>query len=85
MGQAKEFIFDVRWMPVSFIIGFLLMPLHEFLHAIWYPKGAEVYVGVCLLTFTLFPSCGSRGSRKSTPWVDGNCKDRDKNMKEHET
>lgn len=30
-------------MPLSFIIGFYVaMPLHEFLHAISYPKGAMI-------------------------------------------
>ena len=33
----------------SFIIGFFVaMPLHEFLQAISYPKGAKVYIGVSL-------------------------------------
>ena len=47
-NASDEFIFDLRFMPLSFAIGFLLMPIHEFLHAICYPKNAKVYVGVCL-------------------------------------
>ena len=42
------FIFDLRFMPLSFVIGFALIPVHELLHAVCYPKGATVYVGVCL-------------------------------------
>ena len=48
-AQVDEFIFDLWFMPLSFIIGFFVaMPLHEFLHAISYPKGAKVYIGVCI-------------------------------------
>lgn len=47
-STSGEFIFDLRFIPVSFLLGFAAMPLHEFLHAICYPKGAVVYVGVCL-------------------------------------
>ena len=33
----------------AFVIGILVaMPLHEFLHALCYPKGATVWVGLCL-------------------------------------
>lgn len=47
--QSDEFIFNLWFMPLSFIIGFFVaMPLHEFLHAISYPKGAKVYIGVSL-------------------------------------
>lgn len=46
--QADSFIFDLRFMPLGFVIGFLLIPVHEFLHALCYPKGAKVYVGICL-------------------------------------
>ena len=48
-AQSDEFIFNLWFMPLSFIIGFFVaMPLHEFLHAISYPKGAKVYIGVSL-------------------------------------
>ena len=48
-AKVDEFIFDLWFMPLSFIIGFFVaMPLHEFLHAISYPKGAKVYIGVCI-------------------------------------
>ncbi len=33
----------------AFIIGFLIaLPFHEFMHALCYPKGATVWVGLCL-------------------------------------
>lgn len=45
---SASFLFDLRFMPLSFLIGFLSIPLHEFLHAACYPSGATVYVGICL-------------------------------------
>lgn len=47
-NASDSFIFDLRFMPLGFVIGFLLIPVHEFLHALCYPKGAKVYVGICL-------------------------------------
>ncbi len=46
---AGEFIFNLWFAPLAFAIGFIVaMPLHELLHAICYPRGATVYIGVCL-------------------------------------
>ena len=46
---SDEFIFDFWFIPLSFLIGFFAaMPLHELLHAVCYPKGANVYIGVSL-------------------------------------
>lgn len=45
---SEEFIFDLRFMPAGFIIGFLSLPVHEYLHAVCYPKEAVVYVGVSI-------------------------------------
>lgn len=47
-SNASEIIFDFRFMPLSLVLGFLLMPVHEFLHAICYPANAKVYIGICL-------------------------------------
>lgn len=47
-NASDVFLFDLRFMPIGFLIGFLLIPAHEFLHAICYPKDATVYVGICL-------------------------------------
>lgn len=44
-----EFPFDLRFVPLAFLVGFLAaLPLHELLHGLCYPVGAEVYIGVCL-------------------------------------
>lgn len=46
---AKTFLFNVWFVPLSFLIGFLVaLPVHEYLHALCYPKEAKVYVGVDL-------------------------------------
>ena len=46
---SNEFIFNLWFMPLGFIIGFIIaLPMHEYLHAICYPKNATVFVGVCL-------------------------------------
>ncbi len=45
---SDGFLFDLRFIPVSFLLGFALIPVHELLHAVCYPKDATVYVGVCL-------------------------------------
>ncbi len=59
-SASTEFIFDLRFMPIGFLIGFLLMPVHEFLHAVCYPKEATVYVGISIkkvaaYAFSAFP------------------------------
>ena len=51
-------------MPLSFIIGFFVaMPLHEFLHAISYPKGAKVYIGVSLKQLRAYAASSAALSR----------------------
>lgn len=46
---AGTFLFDPWYAPLAFLIGFLVaMPLHEWLHAVCYPRQAVVYVGLCL-------------------------------------
>lgn len=40
--ESAAFPFDLRFLPVGMLIGFLLIPIHEFLHAVCYPKEATV-------------------------------------------
>lgn len=48
-AHAGEWIFNLWFMPLSFLLGFLVaMPLHEFLHAVCYPRGETVYIGISL-------------------------------------
>ena len=58
---TQEFIFDIRFIPVSFIIGFIFaMPLHE----ICYPKGETVYIGVCVKELKAFAASSASLSRE---------------------
>ncbi len=43
---AGEKIVNIWFIFVGFIIGFLLIIVHELLHAIAYPKNAIVYIGI---------------------------------------
>lgn len=43
---AEEFSFSVPFFFLGFIIGFMLIIVHELLHAIAYPKEATVYIGI---------------------------------------
>ncbi len=51
---SGAFIFYLRFIPVSFLLGFFLLPVHEYLHAVCYPKEATVYVGISLKKFAAF-------------------------------
>lgn len=62
---SDEFIFNLWFMPLSFIIGFIVaMPLHEFLHAVCYPKGAKVYIGVSLKQLRAYAASSVELSRE---------------------
>ena len=48
------------WLFAGVAIGFLLFPLHEFLHAVVYPRGAQVFLGVvpkqlCAVALASYP------------------------------
>lgn len=62
---SDDFLFDLWFMPLSFIIGFFVaMPLHEFLHAISYPKGTKVYIGVSLSQLRAYAASSAALSRE---------------------
>lgn len=64
-AQSDEYIFNLWFMPLSFFIGFFVaMPLHEFLHAIIYPKGAKVYIGVSLKQLRAYAASSAALSRE---------------------
>lgn len=65
----KWFVFSERavnilYLPIGIILGLLLMPAHEILHAICYKKGQVVYVGICLKKFAAFAVCHEPISRR---------------------
>ncbi len=49
---AKEKVINVGFLFLGAIIGFLLILVHELLHAIAFPKNATVYIGVMPKSFT---------------------------------
>ncbi|MBO4235150.1 MAG: DUF3267 domain-containing protein [Firmicutes bacterium] len=49
--------------PLGVLIGLLLMPVHELLHAICYCEGQKVYIGLSLEKFAAFAVCHEKISR----------------------
>ena len=49
---ANEKVINVGFLFLGVIIGFLLILVHEVLHAIAFPKNATVYIGVMPKSFT---------------------------------
>ena len=49
---ANEKVVNVGFLFLGVIIGFLLILVHELLHAIAFPKNATVYVGIIPKSFT---------------------------------
>jgi len=45
------------FMPAGIILGLLLLPAHELLHAACYPQTATVYTGISLDKFAAFSVC----------------------------
>ncbi len=43
---AKENVINVWFLLIGFIVGVLLLIIHELLHAIAFPKNAVVYIGI---------------------------------------
>lgn len=49
---ANEKIINVGFLFIGIIIGFILIIIHELLHAIAFPKNATVYIGIMPKSFT---------------------------------
>ena len=52
------------FVPLGIVIGLLLTPVHELLHAICYSKGHTVYIGISLEKFAAFAVCHEKISRR---------------------
>ena len=50
--------------PVGILIGLLLMPVHELLHAVCYCEDQTVYIGLSLEKFAAFAVCHEKISRR---------------------
>ncbi|MCD7817812.1 MAG: DUF3267 domain-containing protein [Lachnospiraceae bacterium] len=62
---SDVFIFNLWFMPLSFLIGFIVaMPLHELFHAICYPKSESVYIGVSIKQLRAFACSAAALSRE---------------------
>jgi len=59
----EEKIIDPLFIPIGIIMGLLLMPVHELLHAICYKKNNAVYIGISLKKFAAFAFCHEPISR----------------------
>lgn len=49
---AQEPVINVGFLFLGVVIGFLLIIVHEFLHAIAFPEDATVYIGIVPKSFT---------------------------------
>lgn len=59
---VKWFVLDERavnpiYIPLGILIGLLLIPVHELLHALCYPDKSIVYIGVSINKFAAFAVC----------------------------
>lgn len=52
------------FMPAGIILGLLMIPFHEILHAVCFPKTATVYVGISIDKFAAFSVCNEPITRK---------------------
>lgn len=52
-----RFPMDTGAIPVGILLGLLLIPVHEYLHGVCYPKGCTVYVGVAPKKLAAFAVC----------------------------
>ena len=43
---SREPVVSFPFAALGFVVGFVLMLVHELLHAVVYPKGATVYIGI---------------------------------------
>ena len=50
--------------PVGILIGLLLMPVHELLHAVCYGAGQTIYIGISLEKFAAFAVCHEKISKR---------------------
>lgn len=64
IAVSPVFPLDRRFVPLGLLLGLLLIPVHEVLHAVCFPKGATVYVGLAPEKLAAFAVCFSPVSRR---------------------
>lgn len=69
-AMSEDFFLNLWFLPLSFLIGLAVgMPLHEFIHALCYPKGARVYIGISMKQLRAFAISSSLLSRSRFIWM----------------
>lgn len=63
IAASPVFPLDRRFVPLGILLGLLLIPVHEVLHAACFPKAATVYVGLAPEKLAAFAVCFSPVSR----------------------
>jgi hypothetical protein len=53
----QDFPMDRGFIFLGILLGLVLIPLHEGLHAVCFPKNATVYMGLCPKKFAAFTVC----------------------------
>ena len=64
IAASPVFPVDRRFVPLGILLGLLLIPVHEVLHAVCFPKGATVYVGLAPEKLAAFAVCFFPVSRR---------------------
>jgi hypothetical protein len=64
-----EFPLDRSYIIAGIILGLILVPVHEYLHAVCFPKGAIVYVGLSPEKFAAFAVCRFPLSKRRFIWM----------------
>ena len=59
IAASPVFPLDRRFVPLGILLGLLLIPVHEVLHAVCFPKAATVYVGLAPEKLAAFAVCFS--------------------------
>lgn len=52
-----RFPMEPGYIPLGILLGLLLIPVHEYLHGVCYPKGSTVYVGLIPKKMAAFAVC----------------------------
>ncbi len=69
-AMAEDFFLNLWVLPLSFLIGLAVgMPLHEFIHALCYPKGTRAYIGVSMKQLRAFAISSSPLRRSRFIWM----------------
>lgn len=59
-----EFPLDRRFLIIGIVIGILLIPVHELLHSVCFPRGSTVYVGLSPEKLAAFAVCHTPITKK---------------------